>query len=227
MTAYEFGFISKCAELGVPSRERDLLLKRAFTRDDALYRIRASRDNVAQAEGLDVKDEGLPGTWVGRTIRRPFMSPEAFAKYYDTHTAGKVRDARVASPGVDGGSDNVQVYGNYGHVWNAPGSETGLQMDRPGVYDGTGSAQPVPSTPQSFTQGGQGKLNGFNKGPGYLSSSLPGQQSPAYHPPAEELSGSALSNANDQEARSAAFSSGLASGDLDTSYLPSRHFNPR
>ena len=222
--------MAKCAELGVPDAESRLLLKHAaFTRDEALQRMQEARDAVAGEEGLDVGDSGLPGTWLGRTIRRPLMSPESFASYYDAHTAGKVRQARDAAAG---GADS-QSYGNYGRVQPPPSGYVPPAGGIAQAVQRTDTVQPPPAG--SVRPAGESEIDASMLArhaeprvtPQEIDRIVGAIKANRRVPAAEGLSGAALSNAEDQEARSAAFSSGLASGNLDTSYLPSRHFTTR
>lgn len=123
MTAYEQGFLTKCAEYGVDDGTASEMLKQAFlwshksTRQtDALRNMQNEALRKAYAGGYDkylpkeyrAGSKNMPGTWFGRWMRRMFHGASGFAESYrpdleramDQARARYLEEYRAASPEV-------------------------------------------------------------------------------------------------------------------------------
>lgn len=123
MTAYEQGFFTKCAEYGVDSGTASEMLKQAFLwshksarQTNALRNMQNEALRKAYAGGYDkylpkeyrAGSTNMPGTWLGRTVRRWFHGASGFANSYrsdmeramDQARTKYLEEYRAASPEV-------------------------------------------------------------------------------------------------------------------------------
>ena len=121
MTPYEEGFLTKCAEAGLDlGSSLKLMQKKSEStfwnaaapllfapsrfvmdwssgyqnRDQSLAQVQAAQNRQAAKEGLQVRDHGLPGTWLGRTANRIFRGKEGFHQYYANVAKKNLEQAR-------------------------------------------------------------------------------------------------------------------------------------
>ena len=167
--AYQKGFLAKCAEAGISAYDAGRLMKAAqqWNRGEYAEGLAALQDRLAAKENLNIKDSGLPGTWLGRLWRRATMGKDEFGRYYGKIVRENIADARrrqardwaLNQTGLgilNGATSDANANPDYMRIPGTPAYNAPAQQTRPEAPKvQPRSVASSGATPNSFTYRGK------------------------------------------------------------------------